>query len=165
MKIILLKDVAKLGRRGEIKETSDGYARNFLILRNLAAPATPENIKRTEEELKSKKIQKEHEYEGFHALQAVLAKPRLPDGQGRIVIKKKAYKNGRLYAAVSREEIIEALKQLNFHIPQNIEPKMIRFDPPIKTIGAYEARIMGPKGLPAGKAGESITIKIEVEKE
>src|SRR3989344_1415099 len=111
MKIILLKDVAKLGRRGEIKETSDGYARNFLILRNLAAPATPENIKRTEEELKSKKIQKEHEYEGFHALQAVLAKPRLPDGQGRIVIKKKAYKNGRLYAAVSREEIIEALKQ------------------------------------------------------
>ena len=142
MRIILLKDVAKLGRRGDIKDVSDGYARNFLILQNLASPATPENLKKAEEEQKSKKIQKEHEHEGFHALQAALAEPRLPDGQGGIVIKKKAYKNGKLYAAVSAKEILEALKKLNFLVPENLKAGMIKFDSPIKTIGSHEAKII-----------------------
>ena len=142
MKVILLKDVAKLGQRGEIKDVSDGYARNFLILRNLAAPATQENLKKVEEEQKSKKVQKEHEHEGFHALQAVLAEPRLPDGRGGIMIKKRAYKNGKLYAAISGEEIIEALKKLNFPVPENLKAGMIKFDSPIKTIGFHEAKII-----------------------
>jgi len=142
MKVILLKDVAKLGQRGEIKDVSDGYARNFLILQNLASPATPENLKKAEEEQKSKKIQKEHEHEGFHALQAALAEPRLPDGQGGIVIKKKAYKNGKLYAAVSAKEILEALKKLGFPSPANLNEDMINFGAPIKTTGLHEAKII-----------------------
>lgn len=165
MKIILLKDVAKLGRKGEVKEVSDGFARNFLILRNLASPATLENIKKIDDELKSKKTQKEDEHDKFRALRAALAEPCLPDGQGRIVIKKKAYSTGRLYAAVSGEEIIGALRKLDFPVPENLEAKMIKFDSPIKKTGPHEAKIMGSKGLPADKAGESIIVKIEVEKE
>ncbi|MDP3935275.1 MAG: 50S ribosomal protein L9 [Candidatus Giovannonibacteria bacterium] len=135
MKVILLKDVPKLGRKGEVKDVSDGYARNFLILQNLASPATPENIKKAEEELKSKKVQKEHEHEGFHALRSALA-------EKGIVIKKKAYKNGKLYAAISGEEIIEALKKLDFPVPKNLEAEMIKFDSPIKTTGFHEAKII-----------------------
>ena len=135
MRVILLKDVVKLGRRGDAKDVSDGYARNFLILQNLAAPATPENIKSAEEELKSKKIQKEHEHEKFHALRSALA-------ERGIVIKKKAYSTGRLYAAVSRKEIIEALKKLDFPVPENLKAEMIIFDSPIKTTGSHEAKII-----------------------
>src|SRR3989338_5722308 len=83
MKIILLKDVAKVGRKGEVKDVSDGYARNFLILRNLALPATNENIKKTEAEMKGKKALHERSHEEFHNLRAALS-------ERGIVIKKKA---------------------------------------------------------------------------
>lgn len=163
MRVILLKDVAKLGMRGEIKDVSDGYARNFLILRNLASPATLKNIKKTEEELKSKKIQKENEREKFHALRAALL-------ERGIVIKKKAYKTprqssgqarlpdgqaGKLYAAISGEEIIEALKKLDFPVPKNLKAEMIKFDSPIKTTGSHEAKIV--------LGGEEIKLQILCE--
>ena len=135
MRVILLKDVAKLGRKGDTKDVSDGYARNFLILQNLASPATPENIKKAEEELKNKKVQREHEYEGLHALRSALA-------ERGITIKKKSDAKGNLYAAISGEEIIEALKKLDFPVPKNLKAKMIIFDSPIKTIGPHEAKII-----------------------
>ena len=135
MKVILLKDVAKLGRKGEVKNVSDGYARNFLFLQKLAAPTTAENIKRGEEELKNKKAQKESAHNEFHVLRAALAE------QG-IVIKKRAYKNGKLYAAVSAKEILEALKKLGFPIPVNLNEEMIKFDAPIKTTGKHDAKIV-----------------------
>jgi len=135
MKVILFQDIVRLGRRGEVKEVSDGYARNFLILRNLAAPATPENIKKADQELKNKKVQKEREHEEFHNLRLALAK------QG-IVIKKKAYKNGKLYAAISGEEIIEAMKKLDFSLPADLNEDAIKFDAPIKTTGKHEAKIV-----------------------
>ena len=135
MKVILLKDVARLGRKGEVKNVSDGYARNFLFLQKLAAPATAKNIKRGEEELKNKKAQKESAHNEFHVLRAALAE------QG-IVIKKRAYKNGKLYAAVSAKEILEALKKLGFPIPVNLNEEMIKFDAPIKTTGKHDAKIV-----------------------
>src|SRR3989338_1994497 len=128
MRVILLKDVAKLGRKGDTKDVSDGYARNFLILQNLASPATPENIKKAEEELKNKKVQREHEYEGLHALPlgfylrgGALKKKKKENKnedppaaffgfrpKGGITIKKKSDAKGNIYAAISGEEIIEA---------------------------------------------------------
>ena len=155
MKIILLKDMAKLGRKGEIKNVSDGYARNFLFLQKLAAPATSENIKKTEEELKSKKAQKESAHSEFHALRAALA-------ERGIVIKKKAYKNGKLYAAVSAKEILEALKKLGFPIPANLNEETIKFDAPIKTTGKHDAKII--LGNPASlTGGEEIKLQILCE--
>lgn len=135
MKIILLKDFAKLGRRGEVKDVSDGYARNFLILRDLAAPATEANIKKIEAEQKSKKVQRERAHEEFHSLRAALA-------ERGIVIKKKAYKSGKLYAAISAKEIIEGLKALSFSLPANLSEDMIKFETPIKTTGKHEAKII-----------------------
>ncbi|OGF64422.1 50S ribosomal protein L9 [Candidatus Giovannonibacteria bacterium RIFCSPHIGHO2_01_FULL_45_24] len=142
MKIILLKDVVKLGQKGDIKDVSDGYARNFLILRNLAAPATEENIKKTEAEAKSKKTQREHDNKEFHALKTAIAESRLPDGQEGIAVRKKSYKNGKLYAAVSAKEILDALKALGFPMPANLNEEMVKIEEPIKTTGKHNARIV-----------------------
>ena len=151
MKIILLKDAAKVGRMGEIKDVSDGYARNFLILRNLALPATDENIKKIEAEMKGKKALRERTHEEFHNLRAALSE------QG-IVIKKKADEKGGFYAALSKEEVFEALKSLGFPLPADFNEDMVKFEMPIKTAGSYEIKIVGSKG-------ESIAAKIKVEKE
>ena len=139
MKVILLKDVAKVGKRGEVKNVADGYARNFLILQNFALPATEANIKKLKAETKNKKTAKEEGHKEFHALKAALA-------ERGIVIKKKAdaahLSNGqeiKFYAAISGEEVVEALKKLGFPIPENLTDKNIKFSEPIKTPGKYEA--------------------------
>lgn len=134
MKIILLKDIAKTGRRGEVKDVSDGYARNFLFLRNLALPATAENIKKFETEMKGKRAMRERSHEEFHGLRASLA-------ERGIVIKKKADEKGGFYAAVSKEEVFNALKSLGFMLPQGLESGAIELGEPIKTAGKYEANI------------------------
>ena len=83
MKVILLKDIHTLGKKGESKDVSDGYARNFLLKNNLASLATERNIRQLEEEQKSKRVQREKAKGDFHALRAALM-------ERGIVIKKKA---------------------------------------------------------------------------
>lgn len=134
MRIILLQDVAKVGKRGEVKNVSDGYARNFLLLQNLALLATPENVKKIEKESKQKAISKEKAHEAFHALRIALQ-------ERGIVIKKKADEKGKLYAAVSAKDVLSALRALDFPISETMSEKMINFDAPIKTTGKHEAEI------------------------
>lgn len=141
MKIILLQDIIKVGRRGELKEVSDGYARNFLFLKGLALSATPENVKKLENELKNKKAQKERLHGEFHNLKTSLA-------ERGIVIKKKAYKSGKFYAAVSAKEVLEALKSLNFPLPEKLDENAVKFETPIKSTGKHEAKvILGPEEI------------------
>lgn len=134
MKIILLQDIAKVGKRGEIKNVSDGYARNFLLLQNFALLATQENVKKIEQESKQKAISKEKTHESFHTLKTALA-------ERGVVIRKKANDKGELYAGVSSKEILVAIKTLKFPMPENLTEKMISFDAPIKTTGKHEAEI------------------------
>lgn len=155
MKVVLLKDVAKLGRKGDIKDISDGYARNFLILQHLAIPATPENIKKNEAEKIGRQTQQDRAHEEFHNLKTALV-------QRGIVIKKRAYKNGKLYAAVSAKEILEAFKTLNFPLPANLNEDMVKFEEPIKTTGKHNVKIvLGGPASPEG--GEEITLQILCE--
>ena len=149
MKIILLQDVAKVGKRGEVKNVSDGYARNFLILKNLALPATKENIKKLEAESKQKAVSKEKTHEAFHALKIALQ-------EKGIVIRKKADEKGTFYSAVSSAEVLEALRKLNFPLPANLDEKAITFDEPIKSSGQHNAKIV--------LGGEEISLKIETAK-
>src|SRR3989338_3486139 len=83
MKVILLKDIYTLGKKGEPKDVSDGYARNFLLKNNLASLATEGNIRQLEEQMKSKKVREERAIGDFHALRAALM-------ERGIVIRKKA---------------------------------------------------------------------------
>ena len=134
MKIILLQDIAKVGKRGEVKNVSDGYARNFLLLRNLASPATDKNVKKLEAEMKRKGASKEKTHEVFNALKAALA-------ERGIVIRKKADEKGKLYAAVSAKDILDALRALDFPVPGDLDEKMISIAKPVKTTGSHEALI------------------------
>ena len=108
MKIILLKDNKKLGKKGEIKNIADGYAMNFLIPQKIATPATQEKIK--ELKLKPKNIIKK-EQEDEKKLKGLFNKLE----NKKIVIKKQASDKGKLFAAITLEEILMALKN-NFNL-------------------------------------------------
>lgn len=150
MKIIFLKDVLKVGRRGEVKKVSDGYGRNFLIAKGFAEIATNSSIKKfnTEQTLQKEKKGKIHEE--FHALKEALT-------GGGVVIRKKTDEKGHLYSKVTAEEIIEALKKANYPTPDKFNKKIIKIKTQIKTLGEHEAKIHFGKN-------EEITLKIEIQK-
>src|SRR3989344_3457757 len=99
MKVILLQDIKNLGRRYEIKNVSDGYARNFLIPQKLVEPATPENLKRTE--TKQATLKKE--------LEELRTKLEEIKQAGAIVFKVKTGERGEVFSSVTDLEIKEKL--------------------------------------------------------
>lgn len=148
MKVILLKDIKELGKTGEIKELADGYARNYLIPRGMAAEATKEKIKETEE--KNLKVQKNKQKE---ILVAEDLKQKL---QGKTIkISLKTGGGDKLFGAVTTKEIAELLdKQLKI----KIDKKKIEFAEPIKHLGEYEIKI---KLYPAVQAEVKLVVSPE----
>ena len=144
MKIILIKDIPKIGRKGDIKDVSEGYAINFAIPRKLALFATKENIKRVElmkETLEvSKKVQ-----------DSLLIKIINDLSQKQISIKAKANEKGHLFAGITKEDIVSVIKS---DLKVSIDPDFISLDKPIKEVGNYVIEIITPN-----KAGK---IKLEV---
>ncbi len=104
MKVILLQDVKKLGKKGEVKEVADGYGRNFLVARNLAVEAT----KRANEILDNQKAQDAQD-EKEKELAAVALKERLATITLEFTIKAGA--GGRVFGSVSTKQIIEQLNK------------------------------------------------------
>jgi len=127
MKVILIKDVARLGRRGEVKEVPDGHAHNFLIPRKMAIIATPEGMKRLNEEVKKHGEQKEHALEAFRG-----ALKRLETET--VVYATEANAKGSLFKGVSASDIADALQKMNITVSkENVLQKQ-----PIKEIGMYD---------------------------
>ncbi|MFR4808397.1 MAG: 50S ribosomal protein L9, partial [Peptostreptococcus anaerobius] len=104
MKVILLKDVKGTGKKGEIKEVSDGYARNFLLKKGAAVEATGTNMKELDEKAKSKERKELIAYE-----EAVLLGKQMEEVN--IVIEAKAGEGGRLFGSITSKEIAEQLKK------------------------------------------------------
>lgn len=131
MKIILLKDVSKVGRHYETKDVSDGYAQNLLIPRGLAVAATPDNVKRIGlEKAKTEAERKVHE--------ELLAK-NLADLAGKTVtVTGKANEKGHLFAGLHREEIAALLQQ---QTRLQIDPSHIVLEHPIKELGEHTIEI------------------------
>ena len=145
MKIILLKDVAKLGRKHDIKEISDGHALNMLIPRGLAIAATPAAIKRVELE-KAKmagemKVQHELLEQNIKAIEKTT-----------LTISGKANEKGHLFAGIHKEEII---KQLHFQARIELEPSFIEIEHPLKTVGDHVVSIKA--------GGKSAQLKVTVK--
>lgn len=138
MKIILLKDVQKLGRRNEAKDVADGYARNFLFPRKLAIAATESALKRLELEREQQKELAEKELE---IAQATVKKL---DG-AEIEIQAKVDKNKNLYAGIGAQQIIDALRDKKFDV-KNAQAKL---EDQIKELGEREIVIEFPHGLEA----------------
>ncbi len=130
MKVIFQTDVRGQGKKGEMKEVSDGYARNYLLPRKLAVEANTDNLNafKLKEKAKAAQIAKEKAQaeENARRLQGVVVK-----------ISAKAGSAGKLFGAVTSKEISDALKE-QFDI--DIEKNKIVQAEPIKNYGSYEVK-------------------------
>ncbi len=139
MKVLFLQDVKGTGRKGEILEVSDGYARNFLLPKNLAKIATKEltiQIKQVEE--KEMKLM-EQELKVNQKLASRI------DGQ-EIEIITKASATGTLYSAIGTEKIVEEIKK---QLKSIVKSEQVILNKPIKEIGEYKVKIKFGHGLEA----------------
>lgn len=131
MKVLLWNDVEKLGRRGEIVEVKDGYARNYLIPRRLASKPTPSMYKEFELEKR-----RQNKLEAKLIAGASQVAERL--GQiASVSIEVNTNDEGHLYGSVTPTMIAEALKDQQL----KVEPKSIEIAEPIKQVGTFEVTI------------------------
>jgi large subunit ribosomal protein L9 len=130
MKVILHQDVGGKGKKGQIVEVSDGYARNYLLPRKLAIAATADNLNAIKLQAKAQAAQEEKERK-----QVLAVAERL---KGLIVkIPAKAGSSGRLFGSVTSKEISDALAK-QFDI--NIDKHKIVQEEPIKQFGTFELK-------------------------
>lgn len=130
MKVILQKDVKGKGKKGELKEVSDGYARNYLLPRGLAVEATADNLNTMRLQDKARQAQIARE-----KAQAMDYAERL--GGVMVKIKAKGGEGGRLFGSVTSKEISEALAAQH---GMNIEKNQIVQTEPIKSFGTYQIK-------------------------
>ena len=130
MKVIFSVDVRGQGKKGEMKEVSDGYARNYLLPRGLAAEATADNINAMKLKEKAKAAQLARE-----KAQALENAKKLEGVQ--VIIRARAGGAGKLFGAVTSQEISDALKE-QFDI--DIEKNKIVQAEPIKSFGSYTVK-------------------------
>ncbi len=148
MRIILLKDIENLGKKYEIKEVKDGYARNFLIPKGLAKVATKEALKNLQ--LK-RKIEEEKAEEELMKIQKIAS---AIDGQ-EVVVSVKVGKEGQLFESVTAKKIYDKIKKFN------IKKKQIILPEPIKSLGEFPVKIKFEHNLEA----EITVIVVEGENE
>ena len=130
MKVILQQDVKGQGKKGQLIEASDGYARNFLLPRKLAVPATAENLNTMKQQEKAKKAQ-----EAAEKAEAQAVAEKLKEAVVKLTAK--AGSGGRLFGAVTSKEISDALKE---QYGLDVAKTKIVQDEPIKTFGTYQLK-------------------------
>lgn len=124
MKIILLDDVAKLGRRGEVRDVSDGYARNFLIPKKLALSASAGNLKNLDHIKKQQESKAERIKDDAHGLQQRIEALTYEE-------RRQASEEGKLFGSVTSQHIADFLDRHGV----KLERRRIQLDEPIKTLG------------------------------
>jgi large subunit ribosomal protein L9 len=127
MKVVFLQNVEGSGRTGEIKEVADGFARNFLLPRRLAAPATRDAVKRAEALAAAEARRQAELDEEARTLAEKLTAP--------IVITARAGEQGRLYGSVTAADIAEEASKL---AGQEVDRHLLVLEEPIKEVGTYE---------------------------
>ena len=130
MEVILRQDVDKLGTRGQVVKVADGYARNYLLPKRLAVPATPANKKIVEQERQAQLRREAREKTEAEELARLLA------GLS-ITIARKAGEHDQLFGSVTPQDISDALAQRSF----NIDRRKIQLEEPIKQLGEYQVPI------------------------
>ena len=130
MKVILTQDVKSQGKKGQLVEVSDGYARNFLLPKKLAVIATAENLNTMKLQEKARKAQ-----EAAEKAEAEATATKLKDLTVKIAAK--AGEGGRLFGAVTAKEVSEALSE---QYGVNIAKTKLVLDEPIKACGGYQIK-------------------------
>lgn len=149
MKVILLQDIENFGKKHEIKNVSDGHARNFLIPKGLVKVATEKNLEWL------KKIKEEQGLKAEEDLKRVQVLVSKVDGL-EVEISVKMGKKGKIFGSVGPLKISEKLKQMGFEIKKT----QIELTEPIKEVGEWPVRINFGHGLEA-----EITVLIVEESE
>lgn len=131
MKVVLLQDVKKMGKKGDVVEVSDGYGRNVLIRKGLGVEGTKANLNTAAQRQESKVFKDQ-----VAADEAVIMAAQLK--KVKVVIKVQCGEDGRIFGSVTGKDISEALeKQYKF----KLEKKNIRLRSPIKTLGEYDVEV------------------------
>jgi large subunit ribosomal protein L9 len=147
MKIVLMQDVPKLGKKGQIVNVSDGYARNFLIPKGLAKEATPEVIKELERQKEEERKRQEEQRKASEELLSELQKHVFK-------IKVKAGECGKLFGSLTNSNIAEEIEKV---LGKEFDKRWISLESNIKSVGLYDVVVK----LPGGVSGK---IKVEVVK-
>lgn len=139
MKVLFLQNVSNGGRQGDIKDVSDGYARNFLLKRKLAKIVSETDIKKIKEQEEKNKVKMARELKVIQKLVVKL------DGED-VDIVGKINEKGILYAAIKPEEIVNAIKKEH---KIEVRPEQIVIRNPIKELGQHTITIEFGHGLEA----------------
>ena len=146
MKIVLLENVKKLGKKDEIVEVSDGYARNMIIPKGLGLPATAENLNNLK--LKNKNEEKKEEN-----LRGIANENKEKIESSIIVLFIKAGSNGKTFGSITSKEIAEEVKNA---LKIDVDKKDVLLDESLKNIGTYDVKIKLHKDIVA-------ILKVEVK--
>jgi len=130
MKVIFLQDVKGQGKKGQIKEVSEGYGLNFLIPRGLAKPASEGNVKTLENQKQAELRRKEQEKIDAQELAKQL--------EGiTIVLTSKAGEGGRLFGSITNKQVAEELEKMKI----KLDKRKIVMDEPIRTLGVTQVPV------------------------
>ncbi len=149
MEIILRETIENLGRAGQVVKVADGYARNYLLPRKLAYPATPGNLKVIEFERQSLLRKEAKQKDDAEKLKTML-------DAVEIMIRRKVGEQNALYGSVTNSDVAEALEKKGFQI----EKRKIHMDDHIKMLGEYSIPIRLFKDVTA-----NVKLKVEPETE
>lgn len=126
MKVILKADVKGTGKKGEILEVSDGFAKNFLLKKNLAEEATASSVNEINQKKKAQEFHKAEELKSMQALAASLK-------DKKVTLSIKTGENGKLFGSVTSAQIAQALQDIGY----TVDKKKIQLKDPIKLLGSY----------------------------
>jgi large subunit ribosomal protein L9 len=136
VKVILTQDVSTLGKSGELRDVSDGYARNFLIPRSLAVPAAGGAYRAWQHDIASREEKRKRERED-----AEIAAQRI--GSTTLTMGVKVGEGGKLYGSITAKDIADALARRGI----NIDRHKVDLDEPLKTLGTYKVAIRVYPGM------------------
>ena len=136
MKVILTSDVDKLGKSGELKEVAEGFARNFLLARKLAVPATGGAFRAWQHDIASREDKRKREREDADIAATRIASTTLTMGV-------KVGEGGKLYGSITTKEIAEALARRGIVVDRH----KIELEEPLKSLGTYKVAVKVLAGL------------------
>ena len=134
VQLVLMRDVAGLGRHGDVVEVKPGYARNYLIPRGLASPATPHNLRLVDRRKRKLERLAEERRKKMEQMVERLSKVS-------VSVEAAANVEGHLYGSVGEEDIARAFQAQGYEVT----PEMVRLEGPIKELGLYNVRIEADK--------------------
>ncbi|PJA86504.1 MAG: 50S ribosomal protein L9 [Candidatus Moranbacteria bacterium CG_4_9_14_3_um_filter_42_9] len=137
MKVILLQDIKSLGKKLDIKEVSDGYARNFLLPKKLAETATDNALKKIKEQKEKMALAEEKNLENFQKVAEIL--------QNKEIMIRAKEKGGKLFGSILAKDIVKELGKENIEITE----KAVALEKPIKATGKYKVKIILENGIQA----------------